>query len=160
MHKMQDVLKCRSLSAKEPRIIGLFCGKWPIKRKHPMRVRHTVLIGKNVYCDITHSYIWQNPFPCDKTHQYLWNTGGLLTAIRKGNSAYVKCQIFYVYTYSKYSFLILHKCLSISTYICINAWYMYIYIHVYVNLYKRKSPCLYLHLYLSKYLSIYLYMYL
>jgi len=27
----QDALSCRTLSAKEPLIVGLFCGKWPIK---------------------------------------------------------------------------------------------------------------------------------
>jgi len=28
--------------AKEPLIIGLFCGKWPIKIRHPMTLRHPV----------------------------------------------------------------------------------------------------------------------
>jgi len=37
-----DALSCRSLSAKEPLIIGLFCGKWPIKVRHPMGLRHPV----------------------------------------------------------------------------------------------------------------------
>jgi len=32
----QDALSCRSLSLKEPLIIGLYCGKWPIKIRHPM----------------------------------------------------------------------------------------------------------------------------
>jgi len=33
---------CRSLSAKEPLIIGLFCGKWPVKIRHPTHLRHPV----------------------------------------------------------------------------------------------------------------------
>ena len=41
--KTQDALSCRSFSAKQPRIIGLFCGKWPIKIRHPMGLRHHVL---------------------------------------------------------------------------------------------------------------------
>jgi len=35
-----DALTCRSLSAKEPIIIWLFCEKWPTKIRHPMRPRH------------------------------------------------------------------------------------------------------------------------
>ena len=31
----QDALNCRSVSANEPLIIGLFCGKCPTKIKHP-----------------------------------------------------------------------------------------------------------------------------
>jgi len=38
----QDALSCRSLSAKEPLIIRLCCGKWPIKIRHPMGLRHPV----------------------------------------------------------------------------------------------------------------------
>ena len=37
-----DVLSCRSFLAKEPLITGLFCGKWPIKIRHPMGLRHSV----------------------------------------------------------------------------------------------------------------------
>jgi len=29
---------------KEPPIIGLFCGKWPVKMKHLMGLRHSVTI--------------------------------------------------------------------------------------------------------------------
>jgi len=49
----QDALSCRSLSAKEPLRIGLFCGKWPVKIRHPMGLRHPVphaWISANVHC--------------------------------------------------------------------------------------------------------------
>ena len=39
---IRRVMSCRSLSAKEPLIIGLFCGKWPVKMRHPMTPRHPV----------------------------------------------------------------------------------------------------------------------
>jgi len=39
----QDALSCRSFSAKEPLIIGLFCGKRPLQRRHPMGLRHPTL---------------------------------------------------------------------------------------------------------------------
>ena len=35
---------CRSLSAKEPLVIGLFGGKWPVKMRHPMGRRHPVWV--------------------------------------------------------------------------------------------------------------------
>jgi len=38
----QDALSNRSFSAKEPLIIGLFGGKWPLKIRHPMGLRHPV----------------------------------------------------------------------------------------------------------------------
>ena len=37
-----DALRCRLFSAKEPLIIGLFCGKWPVKIRHPTSLRHAV----------------------------------------------------------------------------------------------------------------------
>jgi len=39
----QDASSCRTLFAKEPLIIGLFWGKWPIRR-YPMGLRHSVMI--------------------------------------------------------------------------------------------------------------------
>ena len=38
----QDALSCRSLFSKESLIIGLFCGKRPVKIRHPMSLRHPV----------------------------------------------------------------------------------------------------------------------
>jgi len=38
----QDACSCRSFFAKEPLIIGLFCGKWPTKIRHPLNPRHSV----------------------------------------------------------------------------------------------------------------------
>jgi len=38
----QDASSRRSLFAKEPLIIGLFCVKWRIKKRHPMDLRHPV----------------------------------------------------------------------------------------------------------------------
>jgi len=39
-----DALSCRSFFAKEPLIIGLFCGKGPLKIRHPMGLRDPVHI--------------------------------------------------------------------------------------------------------------------
>ena len=38
----QDPLGCRSFSTKEPLNIGQFCGKWPLKMRDPMSLRHFV----------------------------------------------------------------------------------------------------------------------
>ena len=35
-----DASNCKSLSAKEPLIVGLFCGKRPMKMRHPMGLCH------------------------------------------------------------------------------------------------------------------------
>ena len=43
-----DAWCCRSLSAKEPLILGLFFGKWPVKIRHPMTLRHPVRMYMNV----------------------------------------------------------------------------------------------------------------
>jgi hypothetical protein len=49
-----DALSCRSLSAKEPLIIGLFWRTWPIKTRHPMGHRHPVgWITRDRYGNIT-----------------------------------------------------------------------------------------------------------
>jgi len=37
-----DTLSSRSFPAKKPRILGLFCGKWPLKIRHSRRLRHPV----------------------------------------------------------------------------------------------------------------------
>jgi len=42
------LISCRSFFAKEPQSIGLFCGKWPIKIRHPMTLRHPVSRLKNL----------------------------------------------------------------------------------------------------------------
>jgi len=44
----QDALNYRSFSAKEPQIIGLFCGKWPVKIRHPMGLRHLVSVWQRL----------------------------------------------------------------------------------------------------------------
>jgi len=38
-----DALSCRLFFAKEPPIIGLFCGKCPTQIRHPMGLRHPVV---------------------------------------------------------------------------------------------------------------------
>ena len=45
----QDALSCRSLSAKQPLIIGLFCRKRPIKIRQPVGLRHPVPPTSPVY---------------------------------------------------------------------------------------------------------------
>jgi len=51
-------VSCRSLSANEPLIIGLFHGKYPVKIRHPMHLRHPVsaereLVSKREKAHIT-----------------------------------------------------------------------------------------------------------
>jgi len=76
-------LRCRPFSAKEPLIIGLFCGKCPIHIRHPMTLRHPVwwFIYKDamiIYkCAMTHSCVCLDEcmcvtyriHMCDNTHE-------------------------------------------------------------------------------------------
>jgi len=39
---LQDALICSSFSEQEPLIIGLFCGKWPVRKGHPVGLGHPV----------------------------------------------------------------------------------------------------------------------
>jgi len=48
----QYALNCTSFSAKEPLIIGLFCGKWSMKIRHPMALHHPVWLPLNVWRDV------------------------------------------------------------------------------------------------------------
>jgi len=57
-----DAVSCRSLSAKGLLIVGLFCGKWLVKTRHPLHLRHPVLVAKwmdDSYTRLKQScYIW------------------------------------------------------------------------------------------------------
>ena len=73
---LQDALSCRSFFAEEPLMIGLLCGKWHLKMKHPITLRHPV------YCDVTHLFFAKinlsfflnlmGPF-CDVAHLHAWH---------------------------------------------------------------------------------------
>ena len=41
-------------SQKEPLIIGLFCGKWPMKIRHPMTLRHSVISSAHAGAWLSH----------------------------------------------------------------------------------------------------------
>jgi len=62
-----DAVTCRSLSAKEPIIIGLFCGKWPIKIRYPMGLGDLVAVDTCLLlskCSLYIYHVW-----CD-TYEY------------------------------------------------------------------------------------------
>ena len=64
----QDPLSCRSFPTKEPLNIGHFCGKWPIKIRDPMSLRHTL-----------YSYSWHEWFTCVTCHMCdMWSDVTLL----------------------------------------------------------------------------------
>ena len=53
----QFALSCRSFFAKEPQFTRPLCGKWPVKIRHPMGLRHPV-IWRQCLCDMTHSCVY------------------------------------------------------------------------------------------------------
>jgi len=79
-----DAVTCMSLSAKESLTTGLFCGKWPIKTRHPMGLRHPVQTSHlSSDCDmsclcVTHihescqtcGYVMLHIWMCHVTHMH------------------------------------------------------------------------------------------
>ena len=65
-------LKLHVISAKKPLIIGLFCGKWPVKIRHPMDLRNPVCILSRVSIDPVwdHARIWTK-----SSISYTWECG-------------------------------------------------------------------------------------
>jgi hypothetical protein len=54
---------CRSLSTKKPLIIWLFCQKWPVKTRHPMRLHHPVLhsvVSSVLQMSVVSSLLWSS----------------------------------------------------------------------------------------------------
>jgi len=62
-----DALSCRSFFAKERIIIGLFSGKWPMKIRNPMRLRHPVNYMTRSYWNVKMVFVVH---PCVKS----WRT--------------------------------------------------------------------------------------
>jgi len=61
-----DPLSCRSFFTKGPPNIGHFCGKWPIKIRDPMSLRHPVLNQRchtlsYTYTPRMYTHIWAQP---------------------------------------------------------------------------------------------------
>jgi len=64
-------LNCRSFSTKEPLNIGHFCGKWPIKIRDPMSLRHPVSDFSSFGLELL---LWREPFDVPRC-----SAGSLLT---------------------------------------------------------------------------------
>ena len=62
-----NALSRRFLSTKEPLIIGLFCGKWPIKMRHPMGLRHPVSPTERLRRELD----WMHYY---KKHAVIWHS--------------------------------------------------------------------------------------
>jgi len=62
----KDPLSCRSISTKEPLIIGHFCRKWPIKIRDPMSLRHPVY-----WVRLTHTHTLHLTLLLPHTHTLL-----------------------------------------------------------------------------------------
>jgi len=67
-------LSCRSFSAKEPIIVGLFCGKRPIKVRHPMTLRHPVwdIYTRHVGAKMWHTHTHLHTLTHTHTYTYTY----------------------------------------------------------------------------------------
>ena len=93
-------LNCRSLFAKEPLIIGLFCGKWPLKMRHPTHLRHPVAhdLRRSVYSMKAHEWV-----------------------VYIHMNIYINTQNIYINTYTVQNFADFRRCvyyLTINAYAC------------------------------------------
>jgi len=81
----KDPLSCRSFSTKEPLNIGHFCGKWHIKIRDPMSLRHPVsdvrrtdfqsasgMIKSRLVYEWVMSHIWMRHVSLWMRHVSLW----------------------------------------------------------------------------------------
>jgi len=78
-----NILICRSFSAKEPLIIGLFCGKWPMALRHPKDLRHPIFWGRKIaFAEVCTSWlvffeVWEglHVFFVDKKGNFWYEKG-------------------------------------------------------------------------------------
>jgi len=120
----EDAWSWRSIFAKEPLIIGLFCGKWLVKIRRLMIFRHPVALC----CSVLYVFNCVAVFLSGK----LRANSDALPDVRKYILRYVRMYI-YIYIYIRYVRM-----------------YIYIYIYIYVYIYI----CTYIYIYICMYISI------
>jgi len=141
-------ISCRSFSAKEPLSIELFCGKWPVKIRHPMDLclmplppcRESVRNLLEIY-----SYNLQN----EGTESILLHFIRIfLTCVYKYVNEYEVHTYIYTdeHTYTHvyvYICTCLHVHIHVCIYICIN--HIHACIHTYINVYTLIHTYILMH---------------
>ena len=104
-----DALSCRSFSAKEPLIIGLFCRKWRTKIRHPRTPRHPVVeIIKLIIRNAPRRGVVDGK---DADHRGAYDVGDDLSYISKQTYIYIHT---YRYRYM-YVYIHIYTCVHIHT---------------------------------------------
>jgi len=133
-------------SQKETLIIGLFCGRWPIKIRHPMVLRHPVWVP----C-LSHGYepsAWERGYMCTYMHVYI--------CICMYTYKYTcKCVRIYTHTHT-HTHTHTNANMHIYIYIYIHHTHIYAYLYMYVHICVRcvcarvcacMCACAYIHTY-------------
>ena len=122
----KDASSCRSFFVQEPLIIGLFCGKWLIKIRHPMSVFAT-LYAYIYSFTYTHTPIWyvrNMPIYTWMTCIYIWHARIFMHASISIHLhthiqiRYVPCAV--VNIWNEYVLMFVCVCL----YVCMCAFYI------------------------------------
>ena len=128
---------CRSFPPKEPQIKGFFCGKWPLKIRHPMDLRDHVY---KCVCVCIRTCVYIHKYKSDillhtntYTHKHTYTHTQRLPSsnmaktpfLMSSNCSLLAAAIAYIYIY-----IYMYVCIYIHTHI-----YLQICIHTYIYVY-------------------------
>ena len=103
-----DALNCRSFFSKEPLILGLFCGKWPRKIRHPMGLCHPDSFVRVAWpintCGMTHLCVRHDALlcaplcirTCGTTHVYINTFVNMHTHITTSTHSHTHIYIYII----------------------------------------------------------------
>jgi len=131
-----DALSCRSFFAKEPLIIWLFCGKWPMKIRHPVGLRHSVSADAYLSADTaTHRNTLQHTATHRNTLQHTAYLSAMYTCVYllctrvyiqpiRWNTAAIYVWMSHVIhmkeSWNVHKWVMLYMCMLLVT--CMNEW--------------------------------------
>jgi len=170
-----DALSRRSLSAKEPLIAGLFCGKWPTKIRHPMHLCHPISCVSCIYQIWCILFIDVGLQTARLTHEEILKTF-TLTAMyviyiphvhcinANGNSescTWISLYVVYIISMRRYMYVVYNR--SMRTYMYYKCAYICVYIHICTQMFASREPtkcvCLYVYMFIYNicmYICIYI----
>ena len=137
----------RSLSAKKPLFIGLFCRKWTLKIRHHTHVRQPC----SVRC------AWWSCSPA-RTLAACVRCQDDIRSTTDQNVRFHKNQFD-----GTYDMIYIHICMCVCIYIYIYIYtyiYICIYIYIYIYIYTNINVYTYIHMYVCIYIYVFVYVYI
>jgi len=150
-------LSRETFSANLQLIIGFFCGKWLIKIRHPIGLRHPVLLSR----ESCHTCEWVMSYTCDSVMSPMWMSHVTHFPLFISTTF----EHFFLYKYVPFGYVLrahIYTCIHIHiyTYICMNICiYIYAYSHMTSSTYLYVYPYAHIHIYIHISICIYTYTY-